>query len=263
MTKVFDCFPFNNELDILELRLNELNNVVDRFVICESPFTHSGLPKPLHLKDALNSSNRFDSFKDKITLLEYAANEPYSLTAWQRENTQRNTLMEILPELSEDDLILLSDCDEIPKKNFIASRKFIEREKVPFLLSKQYFHYYSFKYMKKETCHGTIAFYVGSLSGGKMFQDLRNERFNLPYIDRSGWHLSFFGSPEHVKNKIESFAHTEFGHCNDLNKIKDNIDKGIDIFNRNNINEQLIKISNNQCLPDYVLANTDKYKDWL
>lgn len=253
---IIDCFPFNNEFEVLEIRLNELNTTVDKFVISESTLTHSGTNKPAYLKDKLSGSSFLDSFKHKIILLE--PNLANYNTAWARENAQRLALQGPLDLFSEEDIILLSDADEIPSTNFIASRKFIKNDAVPYLLSKQYFYYYSFKYRKKEQCHGTIAFKKKDLKHN--FQNLRDARFTLPFIENSGWHLSFFGSPEQVQNKIQSFAHTEFSHCNNINQIRTNIENGIDIFNRTNPNEELIKEENNTKIPNYVINNIDRYK---
>lgn len=264
--KVYDCFLFYNELDILEIRLNELYDHVDYFYIVEASVTHSGRPKPLYLKEALENTNRFDKFKSKIinidTDLDLTKYTPLDINmsdAWNRENMQRNYLMNVIQKASEDDIILLSDADEIPSKAFIEIRKQVSKAAYPFLVCKQYFYYYTFRYAKKELCHGTIAFYRNHMAD-VIYQDLRNDRFRLPYVSNAGWHLSFFGSPEHVKNKIESFAHTEFGAHNNIDTIKKNIECGLDIFNRNNPEEALMKIENNINVPTYVLNNKEKYK---
>lgn len=264
--KVYDCFLFNNELDVLEIRLNELYDHVDYFYIVEASVTHSGKPKPLYLKEALEHTNRFDKFKSKIINIDTDLDLTKSVLvdknmtdAWNRENIQRNYLMSVMLKASADDIILLSDADEIPSKAFIDARKQVPKEKHPFLVCKQYFYYYTFRYAKKELCHGTIAFYRNHI-GDMMYQDLRNARFRLPYVSNAGWHLSFFGSPEHVKDKIESFAHTEFGAHNNIDTIKKNIESGLDIFNRNSPDETLMKIENNINVPTYVLNNKEKYK---
>lgn len=256
---IFDCFPFNNEFEVLEIRLNQLNKTVDKFVISESNLTHSGTPKPFYLKEKLNTVSFLDDFKKKIIRIE--ADLTSFTKPWDRENHQRNALMGVLDIVHDDDTVLLSDADEIPSNYFINSRRFIESEKVPYLLSKQYFYYYNFNYRKKEECHGTISFLKKSLRHN--FQALRDSRFTLPFLQGAGWHLSFFGSPEQVKSKIESFAHTEFGNKNNIEEIKNNILEGKDIFGRNTPQEELIKELNLNKIPDYVRENPVKFSHLL
>ena len=257
---IFDCFPFNDEWEVLEIRLNELYDDVDCFVIAEGNLTHSGKPKETHLANLLSdkSPSFIDKFRHKI--INYVVDlTPYN-KPWERENAQRNGLMKVLEGMEWSSLILLSDADEIPSKEFIFQREGrVSPVKTPFLLSKQFFYYYNFKQRKKEQCHGTIGFFKCSLEDSKeTFQNLRDKRFTLPAMKDAGWHLSFFGSPQHIKNKIESFAHTEFGSHNDLKVIEDNIKNSKDIFNRTG-SEELVIIENNMEVPNYVLDN-EKYK---
>ena len=123
MPQLYDVFLFNNEFDVLEIRLNELSPIVDRFVIAESPVTHSGKEKPLHFSE---NRERFASFADRIdhvvTKLPLAAPDEQNLSkrererrSFNREHTQRNGLFEALSGLADDDVILLSDVDEIPR----------------------------------------------------------------------------------------------------------------------------------------------------
>jgi hypothetical protein len=110
MPRVFDCFPFFNELDILEIRLHELSPVVDRFVLAEATTTFSGAPKPLHF---LENRKRFAAFADRITHI-VVENVPQNVrSAWDRRRHQVDALMRGLGEAKADDLVLLSDVDEI------------------------------------------------------------------------------------------------------------------------------------------------------
>ena len=127
---IVDCFPFFNETDLLEIRLNALAPYVGRFVLCEMPITHSGKPKPLYF-DA--NKERFKNFP--ITHISVEDNPKYVLkpgrygkrindshTAWRREHYQRECLMQGLEDLAPDDMILISDMDEIPNlENFNVS----------------------------------------------------------------------------------------------------------------------------------------------
>jgi len=255
----WDCFTFNNEFDVLDIRLHELNQVIDYFVIAESNMTHSGLPKPLYLKAALEGG-MFSEFRDKIIRIEIDLSDKHK--PWDRENKQRNALMEVMTQANDADLIFVSDADEIPSKEFIFKRDVTSPVQYPFLLSKQFFYYYNFKQRKKEECHGTIGFYKCSLEKHKeTFQTLRDKRFHLPGIPSSGWHLSFFGSPSQIQNKIDSLAHTEFQYTTNEEKIMERIKKGLDIHGRTNTIEELVAIKDNTDVPEYVLENKEKYKE--
>jgi len=119
MPRVFDCFTFFNELDLLEIRLHELAPVVDRFVIAESPVTFTGRPKPLHFQD---NKARFAAFADKIIHI-VVDDQPVTDSAWERQWRQRNALDRGIADAAPDDLILLSDLDEIPRPETIRNIK--------------------------------------------------------------------------------------------------------------------------------------------
>ena len=122
----YDCFTFFNELDLLEIRLNVLKDVVDRFVICEAPWTHTGMPKTLIFEA---NKPRFAEFLDRIVYI--VANDPPPMPAdftkrqcaWVRENHQRNELARGLANAHADDTILISDLDEIPDPDMVRKVK--------------------------------------------------------------------------------------------------------------------------------------------
>ncbi|MBO6167304.1 MAG: hypothetical protein J6P13_03005 [Kiritimatiellae bacterium] len=114
---IYDCFSFFNELDILEIRLNALKDVVDRFVLVEAVKTHSGQPKKLYFEE---NKDRYKPFLDKIIHV-IVDNEPHlpekcpKLTAaWAYENHQRNVIVRGLARIGADDVLLISDLDKIP-----------------------------------------------------------------------------------------------------------------------------------------------------
>jgi beta-1,4-mannosyl-glycoprotein beta-1,4-N-acetylglucosaminyltransferase len=112
LPRLFDCFTFFNELDLLELRLLELDPLVHRFVLVEAPQTFTGLPKPLHFK--LNR-DRFERFLPKIVYVELEEFPASLVSAWDREYFSRRAIMRGLTGAAPDDLVLISDVDEIPK----------------------------------------------------------------------------------------------------------------------------------------------------
>ena len=116
---VYDCFSFFNELDLLEIRLNVLKDVVDRFVLVEAGETHTGKPKPFYFEE---NRGRFAAFADRITYLKIEKFPP-GHGAWWNENYQRNELMKGLVGAKDDDDVLISDLDEIPNPDEVRRWK--------------------------------------------------------------------------------------------------------------------------------------------
>ena len=119
---IYDCFTFFNELDLLEIRLNILNEVVDKFVLVEATRTHRGNPKPLYFKE---NKKRFAPFLDKIIHIVVDSYEPVEkyiaskdsdpkLHSWAYENFQRHAIIHGLDDLKDEDSLIISDLDEIP-----------------------------------------------------------------------------------------------------------------------------------------------------
>ena len=150
--KIFDCFMYYDEDLIIDLRLNYLNDYVDKFVIVESSYTHSGTPRK-----TLFDINKFSKFKNKIKYIvvneipvdlqkfnkadtEHQKNSKYILNAVRRENFQRNAITKGLDSASLEDLIIISDVDEIPNLEDINFKN-IENKIISF---KQKFFYYKF-----------------------------------------------------------------------------------------------------------------------
>ena len=248
--KVFDCFTFFNELDLLEFRLKLLGDHVDHFVIAESNITHSGQPKPFHFEE---NKNRFAPWLDKIIYLQvnqsaeglvFTTENSYNpkSAAWKLENGQRNALSGAANLMADDDLVLLSDLDEMPDPVLLKEIKPVDG---PVALS-MLFHYYFLNCQNvghERWWNGTIA------STGKQFkattpQNLRDKRNDLPVIKKAGWHFSYLGGLEKIKQKIRSFAHTEFNkeeYLNDENILK-SMEEGKDIFKRPGISYQFVSL---------------------
>lgn len=246
--KIIDCFTFFNELDLLEFRLKLLNDHVDHFVIAESNLTHSGQPKPFYFE---TNKARFDSWKHKIIYLPVKQNieglvfdneisyNPQS-AAWKLENGQRNALSEAASIIADDDLVLLSDLDEIPDPALLGK---INPANGPVALS-MLFHYYFLNCQNtgnERWWNGTIA------STGKQFkattaQKLRDKRNKLPIVKKAGWHFSYLGGLEKIKEKIRSFAHTEFNKEEFLDdkNIMEAMENGKDIFKRPGVHYQFV-----------------------
>ena len=260
--KVIDAFTFFNELDLLEFRLRLLDDVVDRFVICESNYTHSGNSKP-HLFE--QNMSRYERWMHKITYLPIEQSienlsfnkvDGYTPTdgSWILENQQRMALSYANELIADDDMVLVGDLDEIPDPRAIEAIKnsdVLNSNKAVAL--SLLFHYYYMNCQMEgydRIWQGTVAS-VGDVfkaNGPQFFRDNRNNFSRMP---NAGWHFSYLGGPDKIKTKIESFAHTEFNRP-DI-KADDNIlsalTNGSDIFKRNGIS--------------YKLASLDDYPDVL
>ena len=118
MKKIFDCFKLLNELEILELRLMELYDVVDYFVIVESNKTHTGKEKEFNFE---NNKDNFKDYIDKIIYVKVEDLPNYSVNnIWEAENFQRNCIMRGLDGVANlGDKIIISDLDEIPNKKLL------------------------------------------------------------------------------------------------------------------------------------------------
>lgn len=203
---IYDCFQFFNELDVIEIRFKELYDVVDYFVVSESPVTHSGLPKPLYFAE---NRARYAKYEDKIKYV-LAVNQVQTLhpdVNWNRENFQRNQIAEALRDCNNDDIIIISDADEIVRASKIAEIKSISAysyyslEMVP-----SYYHLNLQSYSKWTHAKAlTYKYFKGHFSN---LSEVRNGV--APHtIHDCGWHFSYMGGVDKLKEKILSFAHQE------------------------------------------------------
>lgn len=221
---VIDCFPFRDELDILECRLTELHAAVDRFVLVEADVDHQDHPKPFHY---LENAERFAPWADKIVAVQ-ARNLPTVADfpdPWAREHAQREWIGEGLTRIgvSAHDVILQSDVDEIPRA--LPTRNVRPNGMLAF---EQRLHCFAVDWLHPEPWRGTVAGRagfvqsLGPLCFGKM-RDARNTVNCPPYLRDAGWHLSWLGGREAAIAKLGAFCHPE---------IADRIEVGLaeDVF---------------------------------
>jgi hypothetical protein len=208
---IWDCFTFDDELDVLECRLTELDAVVDRFVLCESPMAQSdGSPKPMHFAD---NAGRFRPWLSKIAPLGVIL-PPAPADSWERERAQRNAIREALNTRPED-LIMYSDVDEIPSAAAVADAF---HSLVPVVFA-QHACYYAVDWVADWPWLGTCAFRPGDLT---TFADMRERRTGWPQVAPGGWHLSWLGGPDAIRAKIAHRAHTD-----EVQFITEELDAGL------------------------------------
>ena len=264
---IYDCFQYFNEDHVVDLRLNILDKYVDYFVISESTKTHQGNEKKLNF-DIKN----FSKFKNKIiyTIANYDKDKNFDSHQWGEsdiEQHQRNNITKGIEKASDNDLIILSDSDEIPdlkKLNLVQKKaKFIAFSQSMFMYK------LNFKNLNESNWIGT------RMCLKKYFpipQDLRNMKFKkYPFwrldkpktqVIKGGWHFSFLQSPSDIVKKIKSFSHGEFNtkQITDKKNIENKIMKGEDIFNRG---FELKNIQIDDTYPDYIQQNKQKLANWI
>jgi beta-1,4-mannosyl-glycoprotein beta-1,4-N-acetylglucosaminyltransferase len=226
--KIYDCFPFFNELDLLEVRLNELNDVVDYFVIAEANVTHSGKSKPFNFEE---NKKIFEKFKDKIIYIKVEdmpkINENGN-DAWTLERFQRDALTRGLTNCTDEDVLLISDADEIPAADFVKNYSI---EQGPKWLKQSLYYYYLNCRVPTDWNQAKIIPYK-TFKQGYTPCKVRYAEFEM--ADNAGWHFSYLGGTERVIQKIESFAHQEYNTTEIKNKInlEDRIQHAQDLYGR-------------------------------
>ena len=294
--KIFDCFMYFDEEVVLDVRLNFLNEYVDKFVIVESEFNHKGEKRVPQF-----DINKFQKFKDKIIYIlkkdvpkdieEISntddKNEIYRksiFNSWKRENLQRNSIMDGLKNTSSDDWIIISDLDEIPNLNGIN----FEKIKKKIVLFKQDMMYYKFNLkLDNFVWIGTKACQFKNLKSPQWLRDIKAKNFgwwridtwfskkkyqNMKFIENGGWHFSYLKTPEAVEKKLKSYLHHIDYDLNPIGieKIKKIMEEKKTIYNlkvdqkKNKFEEQnkLTKIENNK-LPSYIIKNLKKFNNWI
>ncbi len=251
MALVYDCFMFFNELDLLEIRLNELNDVVDKFVIAESTRTFSNDIKPLYF---LENKEKFSKFLHKIDyIVTDETNLPKFESAWTYEHFQRNIMQQKLEGCSDDDIIIISDLDEIPDPEMIL--KYKDKEGIKAFDLKHYNFYLNYITPDEPWTRGPKVLF---------YKDLRNTNLTSvrlgkgEHIPEAGWHFSYLGGLEKVIYKIKSASHQEYNTPYHMRKerIESIINRGDDLFERG-YGFKIVPLD--KSFPEYIIKNKSKY----
>lgn len=291
--RIFCAFQFFNEIEILKIKLEELWNVVDYFVISESDHTHSGKPKPYYLIQYMNQNKDFtnkyrskilwqglddtpsnyinlnyindywyDHVVDKINAQTHWSKnvESYGRDSWEKESLIR----EIGRFAHDDDIVILGDCDEIPKADnlqYIINNINIDEH---VHLQHDFYWYYMNLLKIDELWYGNI---VTSFKKFKenSFCTMRQERMGLRSETLSGWHFTYMGGAERVKQKIESWGEQSLNQDYVKDNVKENIEKSLtlerDIFFRP-AKFKKVEITYNTH-PKFLVENQEKYDDFI
>ena len=263
---IYDCFQYFDEDHIVDLRLNILNEYVDYFVISESTKTHQGKDKNINFK-----LEKFPKFKNKIKFIVADYTDKINFKKHKGgespvEQHQRNSLIKGVKDAGSEDLIILSDSDEIPDLSKLTN---LDKSKKYTAFSQKMFNY------KLNLQNLSESNWIGSRMTKKKnitsMQSLRNLKFkkypfwridkkNLQIIE-GGWHFSYMQTPKQILKKIKSFSHGEFdnNHIN-LKVIEQKILKNEDIFGRG---FSLKKVNLDNSYPKYILDNKEKLSEWI
>jgi beta-1,4-mannosyl-glycoprotein beta-1,4-N-acetylglucosaminyltransferase len=253
--KIVDCFTFYNELDLLQYRLAALYDYVDFFILVEANTTHAGHSKPIYYVDNMHL---FEKYRDKI--IHMVVDLPFKVPnidygknqQWENENFQRNCIKECTQleqvGLSKDDLVIISDLDEI-----------IDPQRLPEFRDGRLLTYKGFTlsqdmYYYNLHCKNTwfwskakIVTYEYLLQ--KTPEEIRQGE--LPLLEHGGWHLSYFGDIAFIRNKLNEFGHQEYNspQYTDENIITQRLENGVDLFGRDYVHMVQLPINQNTYLP--------------
>ena len=291
--RFIDCFMYFDEDMILDIRLNILDKFVSHFIICEANFNHNGTNRKLKF-----DINKFSKFKEKIIYIPLEE-QPKNLrkilnsdnqsiknskildNALLRENFQRNFLKNKIKNFHDDDLIIISDVDEIPNlENFTYKAKITFFEQKMFyyklnLLHKN-FKWYGSKITKKK-----------HLKSPQWLRNIKSRKYpfwridilfsmkkynNINFIENGGWHFTNIKSAEKIDYKMKNFLHhleyEESGlGVEEIRKIisekKVFYDHNADKRDKKWSAEIILVKESDQHLPNYIIENKEKYTDWL
>ncbi len=294
--KIFDCTTYYKEDLMLEVRLNILNKYVDKFVIAEATYSHSGEKKKLNF-----DINKFSEFKKKIIYIKienepkniiyksknnsYVENESDMRTnSIKRINYQRDMLKEGLAEADADDYILYSDNDEIPNLSNID----FKNVKNKIIIFKQKLYYYKFNlFFDRISWYGTKACKKKNLMSFSWLRDIKSKKYpfyridnilsktkysNVKVVDEGGWHFSQLKTPEDIQLKLlNGEQHVEFKRANkNLEYIKGLVErKCIDYDHKANSKdykyskEFKLKTVSVSTMPLFLKENVKKYSEWF
>ena len=290
--RIFDCTTYYDEELMMDIRFNTLNDQVEKFIVVESLFSHSGNKKKLNF-----DINNYSKFKDKIIYI-VIENEPNNLKKGDKLNQSEkrmNSLKRIeqsydsmsdgIKDAGENDLIILSDNDEIPN---LTSDQFLNSKK-NIIIFKQMLFYYKFNLNYENlTWFGSKACRKKKLKSMTWLRNLKNKLYSwwrldvlfsnykerdLEIINDGGWHFTNIKTPEKLYEKLKNFGHhDEFDESGiDLNFIKSKISNK-EVFydhfldkkdpNKWRSNYKLKKVSSS-VLPEYLANNHQKYQNWF
>ena len=294
--KIYDCFQFYDEEMLLDLRLNIMDKYIDKFVITEASYMHSGKSKKL-----IFDINKYSKFKDKI-IYNVIDNQPSNIESIsknddketkgrklinnsnKREHYQREMAQKSLTEAEPNDIILINDVDEIPNLKEVDFKKINKK----IIIFKQKMFYYKFNLLYETLpWYGSRACRKINFISPQWLRDVREKKYplwrfdivlsktkynDICHIENGGWHFTNIKSPEDVEKKLSNFLHHyEFEESGlKLHDIQEMM-KNKKIIYDHSVDQRGYKWSGSKSLqkidpsemPDYLYENCNKYAKWL
>ena len=260
---------FDEDL-VLDIRLNTLSDKVDKFIIVEATKNHAGENKKLNF----NIQN-FKKFQKKINYIvvdDLPLNVKSPRRGWHenhaRDQFQRNAIQRGYKEFNDEDLIMISDIDEIPNPE--KFNEFNISNKIGCFLQKNFQSKINLLNVSNGPWPGTKICQKKNLRSPQWIRNIKTKkksfwnifRENIQIINDGGWHFSFLKDPESIKNKITSYSHQEYNtkKFTDIDFIKNKISSGEDLFERK-INYKKVDIDDT--FPEYIVKNKEMFKNWI
>tara|TARA_Y100001970_G_scaffold278445_1_gene384142 strand:- start:1121 stop:1930 length:810 start_codon:yes stop_codon:yes gene_type:complete len=267
--KIYDCFQFFNEEEVLDLRFNILDEFVDFFVISESTVDHQGRDKKLNF-----DIEKFQKFKKKIihVIVEDTLDSIKKSHIGQNslvERHQRNSINRGLKNCSDNDLVIISDVDEIP--DLTKLNLFNKKNRYAVFSQKKFDYKLNLLNETEGDWYGSKICLKKNLKSPQWLRDLKFKKYpfwrfdkvrDLQIIKNGGWHFSYLQSPENLLKKITSFSHGERNKPEFANSknIEEKIKMKKNIFD---LGYSYKKIEIDHTFPKYIVENKKKFEKWI
>lgn len=274
--RIFDCFVFFNELDILEIRLNTLDKLVDYFVLVESTHTFTGQEKPLFYAE---NKERFAAFNDRIIHVVVDDMPDDAETTFVREGLQRSAIGRGLKDANPLDLVMVSDVDEIPKPGALRDAMATAAGKITYFEGVYYHFRLNWRLIGRQDLMTSRMIEYRHFRDGWLLRTTKGRRSAslpawlerimwTPYaaarhrallgrrVMREGcWHFSFMSAPDEIRAKLSAYK------APDRLKLKDLRDEAVEerLENRRSMFDTEINVVPLSEMPDYVQKNTDLF----
>ena len=294
--KIFDCFMFYDEEMLLDVRLNILNKYIDKFIIVESTFTHSGKKREL-VFDIKN----FQKFKDKIIYhvvdkkpkgleevniydTDHIKENKVIMNAVRFENGQRHAIGNLLKSADANDQIIISDLDEIPNLESVNFSKINSK----IILFRQKMFYYKFNLILENMIWcGSKSCKMKNFLFPQWLREVKDKKYplwridtifsnkkynNVHFVENGGWHFTNIKTPEEIDKKLRSYMHhPEYDQSNigpkEIDKmikerkpVYDLMANSSEVKDRSNTKLKVIDVNE---LPLFIRQNQDKYNEWI
>ena len=251
--KIYDCSLFYDEFEQLEIRFNELKDVVDKFIICEGTRTFSRGRKDLLFE---KNKERFAEFLDRVIYLVFDDGNYPDKKKFAFERAQRDSLIRGLPPtVGRDDIIILSDMDEVPRAESV--KRFYEDKDKEFMTLRLHHYMYYLNSLLSKRLNGPVVFrysYLGPLS----FTEMRGKRRRSPRYGNAGWHFSCLGGVGRLSEKIKAYSHSDI-FSRHIPNLEHKVENRLCYYN----DKPLVTVPIDDTFPLHVQNNPERWKDHI